>query len=337
MLRRGVARSVTTTESSPAPAPSTFDTALLRPISETQEFRFLRSLRTRHVATEPRRWDRSEIGVAIAASALSIAACVYFATGQGLLGYGDTYSHLEISRRILTGSTTGIAQLGTIWLPVPHVLQALFAWNSTLYRTGLAGAIVSMTAFVVSTVLIYRIVRIFSPTRALPAVAAAAVFMTNPNILYHQTTSMDELPFYAFTLAATYGLVRWADTRRPKHLLEAAVASMLAMLCRYEGWFLAGAFTVAVLIMARQAGHSWRDVRGLTGMFAVFGALTASIGWIIFNLMVTGSPVYFLVGPNSSADQMSRQTHGEIGSWSNTLRAYGSVLVADHGILVLVA
>jgi hypothetical protein len=327
---------VITTRSDPHPE-STTDTALLRTISETAEFRFLRSLRTRHVATEPRRWDRYEIGVGVAAAALSIAACVYFVTGQGVLGYGDTYSHLEISRRVVTGSTTGIAQLGTIWLPLPHILQALFAWNSTLYRTGLAGAFVSMTAFVFSTVMIYRIVRVFSPNRVWPAIAAAAVFMTNPNILYHQTTAMDELPFYAFALAATYGLVRWADTRRPKYLLEGAVASMLAMLCRYEGWFLAGAFTVAVLVMARKAGYSWRDVRGLTVMFAAFGALTASVGWMIFNLLVTGSPVNFLVGPNSSADQMSRQSHAEIGSWSNTLRAYSGVLIADHGILVLVA
>jgi hypothetical protein len=54
-------------------------------------------------------------------------------------------------------------------------------------------------------------------------------------------------------------------------------------------------------------------------------------------VLVSGSPFYFLVGPNSSADQMSRQTHAEVGSWSNTLRAYGGLLVADHGILVLVA
>jgi len=329
---------VTTSESSPPPPPSTFDTALLRTISETQEFRFLRSLRTRHVATEPRRRDWAEIGVAVAAIVLSIAACVHFALQDRLLGYHDAYSHLEISRRVMTGRTTGIAQLGTIWLPLAHVLQALFAWNSTLYRTGLAGAFVSMASFVVGTVLIYRIVRVFSPNRAWPAIAAAAVFMTSPNMLYHQTTAMDELPFFALVLAATYGLVRWAATRRPGYLLEAAMAMMLAMLCRYEGWFLAVVFTGVVLVTARQTGHSWRDTRGLVYMYSVFGVLTASVGWLVYNLLITGSPVNFLFGPNSSHDQMAkRHTDVAIGSWSKTLRAYGGMLVADHGILVLLA
>jgi uncharacterized membrane protein YfcA len=147
---------------------------------------------------------------------------------------------------------------------------------------------------------------------------------------------MDELPFYAFALAAIDGLVHWADTRRATYLLRAAIASMLAMLCRYEGWFLAGALTVAVPIMARRTGHSWRDVRGLTGMFAMFGVLAASAGWLLYNWVVTGSPVNFLFGPNSSAEQMAkRHTDVEIGSWSRTLHAYGGALVADHGIAFL--
>lgn len=310
----------------------------LRPITPTQEFRILRLRQTRHVSIEARQRDWAAIGVAGVAAVLSIAACVRFYLADQLLGYHDSFSHLEISRRVLTGRTTGIAQLGTIWLPLPHLLQAPFAWNSTLYLTGLAGAIVSMTAFVASATLIYRIVRVFSPQRAWPAIAAAAVFMTNANMLYHQSTAMDELPFYAFALAATYALVRWADTKDAAYLLRAAIASLAAMLCRYEAWFLAAVLTICVLIMARQAGHSWRDTRGLTGLFAAFGALAASVGWTLYNVAITGSPVNFLYGPNSSADQMAKR-HGdvEIGSWSKTLRAYSGAVVADLGIAVLAA
>ncbi len=276
--------------------------------------------------------------VTTVAAALSLLACIYFFRQQLLLGYHDSYSHLEISRRILTGRTTGIAQLGTIWLPLPHILQALFAWNSALYLSGLAGAFVSMASFVGCSALIYRIARIFSPDRSWPAIAAACVFMTNPNLLYHQTTAMDELPFFLCALAATYRLIQWATTGRAAFLLEAAVATMLAMLCRYEGWFLAGVFTVAVLVMARRAGQPWRDVRGLTGMFAAFGLLSASFSWMFYNLLITGNPLNFLYGPHSSADQMSRrETDAQIGSWSKTVRVYADALVADHGLAVLAA
>ena len=308
------------------------------PVTPTQEFRILRALRSRHEVRTTATRDWAAFVVTGTAATLSLLACVYFFRQHLLLGYHDTYAHLEISRRVLTGRTTGIAQLGTIWLPVPHMLQALFAWNSTLYLSGLAGAFVSMASFVGCSTLIYRIARIFSPQRSWPAVAAASVFMTNPNLLYHQTTAMDELPFLVFALAATYRLIQWATTSRATLLLEAAIATMLAMLCRYEGWFLAGVFTIVVLVVARRSGHTWRDVRGLTGMFAAFGVLTASSGWLFYNLLITGNPLNFLYGPNSSADQMAqRHTDVAIGSWSTTVRAYTGALLADHGITILVA
>ncbi len=308
----------------------------LQSATPTQEFRALRALRSRHEIPGATTRDWAGIVVTVTAAVLSVLACVYFLRHDLLLGYHDSYAHLEISRRILSGRTTGIAQLGTIWLPLPHILQAMFAWNSTLYLSGLAGAFVSMACFVGCSTLIYRIARIFTPEHSWPAVAAAVVFMTNPNMLYQQTTAMDELPFFLFALAATYRLIQWAITERATYLLEAAIATMLAMLCRYEGWFLAGVFSVAVLVIARRAGRPWRDVRGLTGMFAAFGGLTASLGWMFYSLLIAGNPLNFLYGAHSSADQMARrQTDVAIGSWSRTVRAYAGALVADHGLAVL--
>ncbi len=305
--------------------------------SLTQEIRLRHVMRLRRQDDPRRGGDRGAMIVGLVASVLAVAACTYFYRTGHLLGYHDTYSHLEISRRILVGRTTGIAQLGAIWLPLPHILQSLFAWNTTLYSTGLAGSIVSMASFVACAVLIYRIIRVFSPDRASPGYAGAAVFMLGANMLQHQSTSMDELPFYAFALAAAYGLIRWADTERPTFLLQASLASMLAMLCRYEGWFLAGMLTLTVPVIARRIGCSWPDTRGLTGMFAAFGLLTSSSGWMLYNWMIAGSPLNFLNGPHSSADQMARRTTDvETGNIGKTLLAYGNALLAEHGLVVLV-
>ena len=73
-----------------------------------------------------------------------------------------------------------------------------------------------MACYVASTVLIYRLIRLYSGTRKAPAVAGAIVFATNVNMLYQQSTPMDELPFYLFTIAAVYYLVKWGETRDPK-------------------------------------------------------------------------------------------------------------------------
>jgi hypothetical protein len=73
-------------------------------------------------------------------------------------------------------------------------------------------------------------------------------------------------------------------------------------------------------------------------VFAAFGVLAASSGWLLYNWALTGSPVNFLFGANSSADQMAkRHTDVEIGSWSKSLHAYVGAVVSDMGIAVLAA
>jgi hypothetical protein len=83
-------------------------------------------------------------------------------------------------------------------LPVPQLLQAPFSWDYALYRTGPAGAFASMASYVVATMFIYRLVLLYAGGRRLPAVAGALVFALNVNVLYQQSTPMDELPFFAF-------------------------------------------------------------------------------------------------------------------------------------------
>jgi hypothetical protein len=280
--------------------------------------------------------DRTAIVVGLIAAALSLASTYYYFQHRLILGYQDSFSHLEISRRVVVGLSPGIAQLGGVWLPLPQLLQAIFVWNGELYRTGLAGAAVSMPCYVVSTILIYRLVRLYSPDRKSPAFVAAMVFATNVNMLYQQSTPMDELPFYMFTIAAVYYLVKWVETDNAANLLIGSVASMLAVLCRYEAWFLAGVYVACVIVMARRLGHSWRDTRGLALVSAVFGLLIPAVGWLLYNYLIFDDPLNFAYGPGSSAYQMAtRHTDINVGSWSLSLKAYGYAVGSDLGLAVI--
>ena len=80
--------------------------------------------------------DRTALAVGLVAVLLSTASTYYYFRRHLILGYQDSFSHLEISRRVVAGLSPGIAQLGGIWLPVPQLLQDLFSWNDALYRTG---------------------------------------------------------------------------------------------------------------------------------------------------------------------------------------------------------
>src|ERR1035438_3127180 len=96
---------------------------------------------TMAIRTGPPR-DRMVLAVGLIAAVLSTASTYYYFRHHLILGYQDSFSHLEISRRVVAGLSPGIAQLGGVWLPVPQILEDLFSWNDVLYRPGLAGSAV---------------------------------------------------------------------------------------------------------------------------------------------------------------------------------------------------
>lgn len=285
----------------------------------------------------PKSDRRIVLALTAVAIVLSVTAYGYYAHHHITMAIKDSYSHLEIGRRVVSGTTPGIAQFGGVWLPLPHALQSLLAWNWYLYRTGLSGSLISMVAYVVGSQAVYRCIRVFDSERVWPAVTAAMVFMTNPNVLYMQSTSMDELPFFACTLIAVLYLLRWATTGRPTSLMAGSMASFAAMLCRYEAWFLGVLYAIAVVLIARKKGHNWRDVRGLALVWVVFGLVIAASGWVLYNWAIFGDPLNFLDGSESAAKQMAGRTDAEIGHWRVALHGYSTAVIADVGLAVLIA
>ncbi len=219
------------------------------------------------------------------ASAVAIA---FFYFNGWLLYYGDAEAHLDIARRLVDSQTPGYDQLGTPWLPVPHVLMLPLVMHEALWRTGLAGAIPSGACFVMAGVFLFLAVRRVFGDEA-PAFAAVAAFALNPNMLYLGSIPMSEPAFWAAWMALLYCTVRYRDTGGWGAVLGAGAAASVAALCRYEGWFL---IPFAALYLARR--------RLRAGV--VFGAL-ASLGplyWLGHNWWLQGNPLYFLRGPGSA-------------------------------------
>ncbi|MGH7196397.1 MAG: glycosyltransferase [Candidatus Saccharimonadales bacterium] len=231
-----------------------------------------------------RRIDPVVKTVVVLASLLSIGAFTYFYARGETLAYTDSISHLMIARRTIDSPTQGLAQLGGVWPPLPHLLMLPFIWNNWLYYSGVGGSIASMLAYVVATVLIYKFVRSLTK-RAWPAVAAAAIFALNPNVLYMQATPMTEMLLLASIMGAVYGLLRWIQTKHYLYLIASAGAALGATLIRYEGWVLVIAL-VPVIVFA--------VIRQRLGRAQLEGALIAFLtmagagigGWLLWNQLI---------------------------------------------------
>jgi hypothetical protein len=113
----------------------------------------------------------------LSAAAIGIGSAIRVYRAGWLLYYSDAESHLNHARRILDSLTPGVEQLGTVWLPLPHLLMLPFAANDILWRTGLAGAIPSTICFIAPTTFLFAATRRFTGGSGI-GVAAAAVFVS---------------------------------------------------------------------------------------------------------------------------------------------------------------
>ncbi|MBV8114202.1 MAG: hypothetical protein JO300_05640, partial [Silvibacterium sp.] len=191
---------------------------------------------------------------ALLVSLLALSFC--FSRGIMLL-YGDAVAHLHIARRIVDSLNPGFRQLGSVWLPLPHLLLLPFVWRMEWWQTGLAGAFPSLGAYIFGTAGIYRLARLWvSP---LSALVAAVFFGLNPGLLYMQTTAMNEPLFLAemiwvVVLTVEFGRTLDADEMglAPKLLIGAGVVLVAAIYTRYDGWIFAFlAWLVTLVKMAR--------------------------------------------------------------------------------------
>jgi len=260
-------------------------------------------------AQQPMYKDPWLIALCIIACVASVVSLCYFFQNDQILVYKDAYSHLLLARRLIDSATPGFAQLGGVWLPLPHLLMQPFIWNDYLWHSGLAGSFVSMLCYLVTSVYLFLAARrITKDSRA--SFVGALLFVFNPNILYLQATPMSELVLIVTMTMACYHFLAWSQDDSTHHLILAALGTLLATLARYDGWFLFPAFLVAIVIIGLMKRQSRVEIEGKLLAFGILGGLGIVL-WCLWCAMIFGDPLYFQRGPFSSqADQdFLRQVH----------------------------
>src|SRR5476651_2096249 len=150
----------------------------------------------------------------VAAIGGALVAWHYHTLGLTLSHY-DARGHLIVARRIADSITPGWQQIGAVWLPLPHLLNAIPVQVDLFYRSGASAVAMSVAEYAIAAGAITWIV-LWLTGSALAAIAGAAVFALNPNVLYLQSTPMTEPLLLATTTVAVAMLIAWCDTR-PTH------------------------------------------------------------------------------------------------------------------------
>lgn len=268
---------------------------------------------------------------------LSVGSILFFLNQGQIIAYGDAESHLNIAKRVVSSITPGLAQLGGIWPPLPHLLMVPFVYFDPLWRSGLAGAVISGTCFVIASIFLYKFTFLLTKNAAASFVAFL-VFALNPNILYMQSTPMTELPLLAFFILSIYYFTRYIkNDKEYLSLIFAAFFAFCASLSRYDGWFLVGIEGFILLLMNIRTIKNWQKVLGKIVLFATL-AFFGILLWLIWDYLILGDPLYFTNSQFSAkSQQQSWLARGELPGYqslTNSFIYYVVTSLSNTGVIL---
>jgi hypothetical protein len=272
-----------------------------------------------------RTWERAGF-----AGVVLLSAVTWWVVWQAqlVLSYNDAMSHLNIARRVIDDIQPGLAQIGTVWLPLSHLLYLPFVWDYWAWQSGFAGSLVSMVSYIVATAAVYLTIRTISGSR-LGAFFGATVFAFNLNMMYLQSTPLTEPLYLAMLVWSFYLLVRYFQTDDARYLIGLGALGFLQVVTRYDGWFVVMVQGAAVLVQQLMVKRDWHSALGRTVLImtpAVFGIAL----WLLWNASF-GNPLYFAVGAGSAKAQQN------VIAASSGLAAKGNVLLSSWLYLHTVA
>jgi hypothetical protein len=240
----------------------------------------------------------------------------YYRHGDVLL-YGDAVAHIKIARRVFDSKTPGLLQLGTVWLPLPHLLILPFIGSMRMWQTGSGGSIPSMAGFVFGVLGIFRLVRtVFSRDGEMDGAAKVGAWTSvlaygaNPNLIYMQATAMGESLYLAFFIWAVVYFAEFArgGAKASRSLTKCGLCLVAACLTRYDGWFLAAILVVVAAVLGFRPGKVREDgtpgfsgprLRGAIVRFVLI-AVAGPVFWLGYNAVVYRNPLEFANGPYSA-------------------------------------
>jgi len=231
-----------------------------------------------------------------------------------------------------------LAQLGSVWLPLPHLLMWPFIWSDSLWHSGLAGSFVSMPCYVITAICLFLAARRLTHSSSASFIGTL-VFLFNPNVLYLQAIPLSETVCMATSALGAYFFLCWAQDGTLHHLILTAVCTFLATLARYDGWALFVGVWCCIALVGWMKHQKLLHIQANLVMFTILGGLGIAL-WFVWNQLIFGDPLFFQKGVYSSQAQQSLElTAGKLYTYHNlwqAIRYYTIDAGQTIGVLLLV-
>jgi len=246
--------------------------------------------------------------LAVAVAAIGIGAAVHHHQLGLTLAHYDARAHLVVSRRIFDSLIPGWQQVGGVWLPLPHLLNALPVQIDWLYRTGYSAVAISIASIAVAAWAIASSIHRTTGS-AIGGAVASALLVLNPNVLYLQSTPMTEPLLFGMTFLAVALVGRWASevtagysppsprATAPGHggttthltsSVAAGWALVAATLTRFEAWPIVAALIVLAWVVLVRSGLRTLDASRRVGGLALWPMWTL-LAFLINSKITVGS------------------------------------------------
>ncbi|HWJ57509.1 MAG TPA: hypothetical protein VNR90_14820 [Vicinamibacterales bacterium] len=233
-----------------------------------------------------------------AAFVVGAVTAVHYAGLDLTLSHYDAKGHLVVARRIADSLRPGWWQIGAVWLPLPHLLNAGPVQIDAWYRSGFSGVAISVICFALAVGALVWLIHRATGSMA-GAAAGAIVLASQADVLYLQSTPMTEPLLMALTLGGVALTWRWAAAGAGNPPTGASVLLGLACLTRYEAWPITaaaiGAAAIALVTSGTPAAVTVRRIARLSAW-----PIAAIIAFLILSRATIGS--WFVTGGFFVAD-----------------------------------
>ena len=263
---------------------------------------------------------RDRFAVGVIASIIIVNAFLFLLYRGQTFVHIDAIAHVNKARGLWDNFTPGLRQLGSIWLPLPHLLIAPLTLIDALWINGIAGSLLSIVCFVGACVFLFLTGYAWTGSRFVGWMAFLLLAL-NPRMVYLFTTPMTEPLMVFCATGLLYYIVRWTEDQSWSAFAMACLLAFAGTLTRYEGWAIAAAVVLLIPFLAR--------TRRLAATILFAGAAAAGpMLWMLYNMVYFDDPLMFAYGRGSARDYAqeyffrTHKTFATAGKWWDSFTAF---------------